>query len=59
MAYSITTEQFPQKNCKKILYKKTITFLNGIKLILLGDTKEFNRSEKIYLKKMFPNLKLL
>jgi hypothetical protein len=59
MAYSITTEQFPQKNSKKILYKKTITFLNGIKLVLLGDTKDFNRSEKIYLKKMFPNLKLL
>jgi hypothetical protein len=59
MAYFITTEQFPQKNSKKILYKKTITFLNGIKLVLLGDTKDFNRSEKIYLKKMFPNLKIV
>jgi hypothetical protein len=59
MAYSITVENFPQKNSKKILYKKTITFLNGIKLTLLGDTKEFNRSEKIFLKKLFPNLKLL
>ncbi len=39
---------------KKILYRKTLVFKNGVKLNLIGETEKFNRAEINFLKKYFP-----
>ncbi len=47
-----------KQNVKNKFWRKTIVFKNGAKINLISEKEDFSKSEKDFLRKFFPDLKV-